>query len=66
MGTKSKLFRVFVEGETISDGRKVTAEIVDQCVETFNTETYSPRINIEHVPGYSPEPPSTVMATSFC
>ncbi len=57
MGTKSKLFRVFVEGETISDGRKVTAEIVDQCVETFNAETYSPRINIEHVPGYSPEPP---------
>jgi len=57
MGTKSKLFRVFVEGETVSDGRKITAEIVDQCVETFNAETYTPRINIEHISGYSPEPP---------
>ena len=26
MGTKSKPFRAFVEGETISDGRKVNPE----------------------------------------
>lgn len=57
MGTISKPFRAFVEGETISDGRKVTAEMIDQCVATFNVGTYTPRINIEHIAGYSPEPP---------
>lgn len=57
MGTKSKMFRVFVEGNTISDGREITAEMIDQCVETFNAETYSPRCNVEHISGYSPEPP---------
>lgn len=57
MGTKSQLFRVFVEGETISDGRKITAEMIDECVATFDVKTYTPRINIEHIAGYSPEPP---------
>lgn len=54
MGTKSKPFRIFVEGETISDGRKVSAEMIDECVATFAPATYSPRINIEHVSGYRP------------
>jgi len=40
MGTKSKFFRAFVEGQTISDGRKIDADWIDQIVETFNTETY--------------------------
>ena len=57
MGTKSQLFRVFVEGETISDGRKITADMIDECVATFDLKTYTPRINIEHITGYSPEPP---------
>jgi hypothetical protein len=57
MGTKSKPFRAFVEGETVSDGRKVTAEMIDECVATFAPKTYSPRVNIEHIAGYSPEPP---------
>jgi hypothetical protein len=57
MGTKSKPFRVFVEGETISDGRKITAEMIDECFATYNGITYTPRINIEHIAGYSPEPP---------
>ena len=57
MGTKSKLFRVFVEGETISDGRKISAEMIDECVANHNLATYTPRINIEHIAGYSPEPP---------
>lgn len=55
--TKSKFFRGFVEGQTISDGRTVTAEMIDQAVETFNAETYSPGINIEHLSGFSPEGP---------
>ena len=57
MGTKSQFFRAFVEGQTISDGRTVTAEMIDQAVETFNAETYTPGINIEHIAGFSPEPP---------
>lgn len=57
MGTKSKFFRAFVEGQTISDGRTVTAQMIDDAVATFNVATYSPRINIEHISGYSPEPP---------
>ncbi len=57
MGTKSQFFRVFVEGNTISDGRTITAEMIDEIVSTFNVDTYTPRINIEHISGYSPEPP---------
>ncbi|HEX8301075.1 GPO family capsid scaffolding protein [Sphingomonas sp.] len=57
MGTKSKFFRAFVEGQTISDGRTVTAQMIDDAVTTFDVATYSPRINIEHISGYSPEPP---------
>jgi len=54
---KSKFFRAFVEGQTISDGRKIDPAWIDQIVQTFNAETYTPRINIEHISGYSPEPP---------
>lgn len=57
MGQKSKFFRAFVEGQTISDGRTITAEMIDDVVATFNRDTYSPRINIEHIAGFSPEPP---------
>jgi hypothetical protein len=55
--TKSKFFRAFVEGSTVSDGRKITREMIDQIAETFSTDAYTPRINIEHLKGYSPEPP---------
>lgn len=54
---KSKFFRAFVAGQTISDGREITPEMIDEIVATFNAETYTPRINIEHISGYSPEPP---------
>lgn len=54
---KSKFFRAFVEGQTISDGRTVTSEMIDQIVETFNATTYTPGINIEHLTGFSPQPP---------
>ncbi|TCP96971.1 capsid scaffolding serine peptidase GPO [Sphingomonas sp. PP-F2F-A104-K0414] len=57
MGTKSKFFRAFVSGATISDGRVITDEMIDEVFSTFNAETYSPRINVEHLAGYSPEPP---------
>lgn len=57
MGKQSKFFRAFVEGQTISDGREVTAQMIDNIVSTFNIDTYAPRINVEHISGYSPEPP---------
>lgn len=57
MGTKSKFFRAFVAGQTISDGRVITPEMISDIVATFNTDSYTPRINIEHISGYSPEPP---------
>nr|WP_230769798.1 GPO family capsid scaffolding protein [Sphingomonas sp. Leaf4] len=54
---KSKFFRAFVAGNTISDGRVITPEMIDEVVATFSVENYAPRINVEHVTGYSPEPP---------
>ncbi|MFT3967090.1 MAG: GPO family capsid scaffolding protein [Sphingobium sp.] len=54
---KSKFFRVFVEGFTASDGRKIEASWIDEIVSTFNPATYTPRINCEHIKGFSPEPP---------
>ena len=40
---KSKFFRVFVEGFTVSDGRKIEAAWIDDIVATFNTANYTPR-----------------------
>ncbi len=57
MGTKSKFFRAFVAGNTISDGRTITNEMIDEIVANHNVDTYTPRCNVEHVSGYSPEPP---------
>lgn len=57
MGKQSKFFRAFVEGTTISDGRTITRDMIDSIVATFNAQTYTPRINVEHISGYSPEPP---------
>ncbi|QDK32577.1 GPO family capsid scaffolding protein [Sphingomonas sp. IC081] len=54
---KSKFFRVFVEGFTASDGRKIEASWIEDIVSTFNVGTYTPRINCEHIKGFSPEPP---------
>lgn len=54
---KSKFFRVFVEGFTASDGRKIEAAWIDDIVATFNPATFTPRINCEHIKGFSPEPP---------
>lgn len=54
---KSKFFRVFVEGFTASDGRKIEAQWIDDIVATFNAATFPVRINCEHIKGFSPEPP---------
>lgn len=54
---KSKFFRVAVAGFTASDGRKIEEEWINDIVDTFNSETYTPRISCEHIRGFSPEPP---------
>ncbi|WP_267382623.1 GPO family capsid scaffolding protein [Sphingomonas sp. GC_Shp_6] len=51
------MFRAFVEGQTISDGRKIEAGWIDEIAASFNAENYAPRVNVEHISGYSPEPP---------
>ncbi|MGQ3044550.1 MAG: GPO family capsid scaffolding protein [Brevundimonas aurantiaca] len=55
--SKTKFFRVAVEGQTATDGRTITREMISECVETFNPETYGVRINMEHLRGFSGEPP---------
>lgn len=55
--TRSKFFRAFTEGQTVSDGRTITAEMIDQIVENHNPATYTPGINVEHISGFSPNPP---------
>ena len=54
---KSKPFIAAVEGETATDGRLIEASWIRDIVATYNTATYGARINLEHIRGYSPEPP---------
>lgn len=55
--SKTKFFRVAVEGQTATDGRTITREMITDIVSTFNTDTYGVRINMEHLRGYSDKPP---------
>jgi|GEM_PF-198219 len=55
-GRVTTRFRVAREGQTV-DGRVLTRqEIMDMAV-TYNPATYGARINVEHIAGFSPEPP---------
>jgi hypothetical protein len=53
---KTKFFRVAVEGPTV-DGRVIEGAWIDQMASSYNPTTYTARINLEHIPGFSPEPP---------
>lgn len=55
--SKTKFFRIAVEGQTATDGRTISREMINECVETFNPDTYGVRINMEHLRGFSAEPP---------
>ena len=57
MATKTKFFRIAVEGQTATDGRTITEQMIREMVDTFNPDTYGVRINMEHLRGFSPEPP---------
>lgn len=53
MATKTKKFRVAVEGKTI-DGREIGRHHIVSMAKNFNLETYAPRVNMEHLRGFSP------------
>lgn len=54
--TKSKFFRVAVEGDT-TDGRNIQRSDIQQMAESFNQETYGARVWMEHYRGYTPDSP---------
>lgn len=56
MSTKSKFFRVAVEGAT-TDGRVIERSWIQDMAATYNPVTYGARINMEHIRGFSAEPP---------
>lgn len=53
---KSRFFRVAVEGAT-TDGRVIERSWIEEMVASYNPTTYGARVNMEHLRGYSPEPP---------
>lgn len=57
MATKSKFFRVALEGETATDGRKIERSWLIDIGANYNRATYGARVNMEHVRGYSDAPP---------
>ncbi len=54
MADQPKFFRVAVEGDT-TDGRKLTRQDILDCAETFNSELYGIRVNLEHYRGIVPD-----------
>ncbi len=54
--TKSKFFRVAVEGNT-TDGRNIQRSDIEQMATSFNQETYGARVWMEHYRGYTPDSP---------
>lgn len=56
MATKSKFFRVAVEGAT-SDRRVIERSWIADMAATYNPSTYGARINCEHIRGFSPDKP---------
>lgn len=57
MAKKSKFFRVALEGETATDGRKIERTWLTDIGANYNRATYGARVNMEHVRGYSDAPP---------
>jgi len=55
-GRKVKRFRVAREGQTV-DGRSLSRQEILEMAQSYNPATYAGRINVEHLMGFSPEPP---------
>lgn len=56
MGTKSKFFRVFTEGDS-ADGRVIERKWIEQMAATFNPTKYGARVWLEHIRGILPDSP---------
>ncbi len=54
--TKSKAFRVAVEGAT-TDGRTIQRSDIQQMADSFSQQTYGARVWMEHIRGYTPDSP---------
>ena len=54
MANKSKFFRVATEGAT-TDGRNIDRATIEQIAATYNPQTYSARIWLEHIRGILPD-----------
>lgn len=52
--SKSKIFRVAVEGDT-TDGRQIQRSDIEQMAASFNPEVYGARVWLEHMRGYYPD-----------
>ncbi|MFQ6333181.1 GPO family capsid scaffolding protein [Methylophilus sp. 3sh_L] len=50
----SQFIGIITEGDT-TDGREVTAQMIEEAAETYNPDTYTARINIEHIRTLSPD-----------
>lgn len=55
MAIKSKFFRVAVEGETATDGRKIEKSWLTDIAATYAPSTYTALVNLEHIRGYTPK-----------
>lgn len=54
--SKSKIFRVAVEGAT-TDGRTIQRSDIQQMADSFSQDTYGARVWMEHIRGYTPDSP---------
>lgn len=55
-GRVLKRFRVAREGQTV-DGRFLSRQEIQQMAQSYKLSSYTARINVEHIAGYSPDPP---------
>ncbi|AIT79093.1 GPO family capsid scaffolding protein [Novosphingobium pentaromativorans] len=53
---KTRFFRVALEGAT-TDGRQIERQWLLDAEETYDPQTYTARVNMEHIRGFSPEAP---------
>ncbi len=56
MAKRSKFFCIAVEGATC-DGRTLDRNALQEMAEGYDPKTYSARVNMEHIRGFSAEPP---------
>lgn len=54
--TRTKFFRVAVEGDT-TDGRAIARADITQMAQSFNPQTYGARVWLEHIRGFTADSP---------